>query len=143
MVECLVFFLFILAYKSSPRRINIKNHTFHFLVDIISMKNPDPNHIKIDEKQYKNIIVYCDGYERPHSAKPLKLFINKKKGYITDINKFKYLTLIPNDESKQMLNQYEELWWKANNLIRSANNNSDQYEEIMWKSKSIRIMVNF
>lgn len=43
------------------------------------MKNPDPNHIKIDEKQYKNIIVYCDGYERPHSAKPLKLFINKKK----------------------------------------------------------------
>ena len=107
------------------------------------MKNPDPNHIKIDEKQYKNIIVYCDGYERPHSAKPLKLFINKKKGYITDINKFKYLTLIPNDESKQMLNQYEELWWKANNLIRSANNNSDQYEEIMWKSKSIRIMVNF
>ena len=38
--------------------IRIKKHTYHFLDDIIKMKNSDPNNIKIDEKLYKNILIY-------------------------------------------------------------------------------------
>ena len=36
----------------------IKKHTYYFLDDIIKMKNSDPNNIKIDEKLYKNILIY-------------------------------------------------------------------------------------
>ena len=37
----------------------IKIHTYYFFNDIINMKNFDPNNIKIDEKLYNNILVYC------------------------------------------------------------------------------------
>ena len=42
--------------------INIKNHTYYFLDDIINIKNFDPNNIKIDEKSYKNILICYIGY---------------------------------------------------------------------------------
>ena len=42
--------------------INIKNHTYYFFDDIIYIKNFDPNDIKIDEKSYKNILIYYIGY---------------------------------------------------------------------------------
>ena len=38
--------------------IDIKNRTYYFFNDIISIKNFDPNNIKIDEKSYKNIPIY-------------------------------------------------------------------------------------
>ena len=42
--------------------IKIKNHTCYFF-DIITIKDFDPNNIKIDGKSYKNILIYtfiCD-----------------------------------------------------------------------------------
>ena len=43
--------------------INIKNRTYYLFNDIISIKDFDPNNIKIDEKSYKNILIYYIGYE--------------------------------------------------------------------------------
>ena len=37
--------------------INIKNHTYYFLDDVINTKDFDPNNIKIDEKSNKNILI--------------------------------------------------------------------------------------
>ena len=37
--------------------IKIKNHTCYFF-DIITIKDFDPNNIKIDGKSYKNILIY-------------------------------------------------------------------------------------
>ena len=42
--------------------ISIKNRTYYFFDDIINIKNFDPNNIKIDEKSYKNILIYYIGY---------------------------------------------------------------------------------
>ena len=42
--------------------ISIKNPTFYFFDDIINIKICDPNDIKIDEKSYKNILIYYIGY---------------------------------------------------------------------------------
>ena len=42
--------------------IDIKNHKYYFFNDIISIKDVDLNSIKIDEKSYKNILIYCIGY---------------------------------------------------------------------------------
>ena len=38
--------------------IDIKNDTLYPFNDIINIKNGDPNKTKIDEKSYKNILIY-------------------------------------------------------------------------------------
>ena len=40
----------------------MKNRTDYFFGDMINIKNFDLNKINIDEKSYKNILVYCIGY---------------------------------------------------------------------------------
>ena len=48
--------------SSKVKYIDIKNRIYYFLGDFISVKNFDPNNIKIDEKSYKNILIYYIGY---------------------------------------------------------------------------------
>ena len=48
----------------SVKDINIKNRTYYLFNDIIYIENFDPNDIKIDEKSYKNILIYYNGYAR-------------------------------------------------------------------------------
>ena len=75
---------------------------YYFFNDIINMKNFDPNKTKIDEKSYKNILIYCIGYVtikdlkyvKINSVKPLYLIINKMNVYFKEINKNKNSTLV-------------------------------------------------
>ena len=46
----------------SVKDINIINHTCYIFDDFISIKDFDPNNIKIDEKSYKNVLIYYSGY---------------------------------------------------------------------------------
>ena len=54
----------------------------------------DPNHIKIDEKSYKNILLYYIGYVTIKDSKyvkinivnPLYLILGKVNGYFEEIN---------------------------------------------------------
>ena len=39
-------------------KIDLKNHTYSPFDETINIKNFDPNKIKIDEKSYKNILIY-------------------------------------------------------------------------------------
>ena len=43
------------------KNIDIKNHRYYFLNDIINMKSFDLNNIKTDEKPYKNAILNIKG----------------------------------------------------------------------------------
>ena len=40
----------------------IINHTYYFFDDITNIKDFDPNNIKIDERSYKNILIYYIAY---------------------------------------------------------------------------------
>ena len=42
--------------------IDIKNRTYYFFNNIINIKNFDPNNIQIDQKSYRNILIYYIGY---------------------------------------------------------------------------------
>ena len=85
--------------------LSIKNHTYYFFNDIINTKNFDPNNIKIDEK----ILVYYTGYVTIKDSKYVKnnsvnsfnLVFNKMNGYFEEINKNKYLTLVPTNWNKE------------------------------------------
>ena len=60
--------------------INVKNHIYYFFDDTINIKNFNLNNIKIDEKLYKNILIYYIGYV---TVKYLKYVnINKCKLFI-------------------------------------------------------------
>ena len=69
------------------------------------------NNIKIDEKSYKNILIYYNEYVtikdlkyvNINSVNPLYLIIKKVNGYFEEINGNKYLTLIPTNESKEKI----------------------------------------
>ena len=51
------------------------------------------------------------------------------------LNKNKYFTLVPTNESKEKIKKYEELWSKIKDLIRSITKNSGDYDEKYMKIK--------
>ena len=93
------------------------------------------NNIKIDEKPYKNILIYYIGYEttkkylKIYSVNPLHLIFNKMNGYFEEINGNRYLTLVPTDESEDKIKKYEELEVKIRDLIRTVIKKSDDYDK--------------
>ena len=80
----------------------------YFFNDMINIKNFDLNNTKLDEKLYKNILIYYIGYVAIKDSKYVKIYsvnllyliFNKVNGYFKEINGNKYLTLIPTNESK-------------------------------------------
>ena len=48
--------------SNNVKDIDIKNRTYYFFNDIINTQNFNPSNIKIDEKTYKNILIYYIGY---------------------------------------------------------------------------------
>ena len=92
---------------------NIKNHTYYLFDDIINIEEIDPNNIKIDEKSYKNILIYNIVYVtikkdlKIYSANPLYLIFDKVNRYFEEINGNKYLTLVPTNESKEKI---KKIW---------------------------------
>ena len=51
--------------------------------------------------------------------------INNAKKYIKKNNGNKYLTLVRTDKSRDMLENYEKIWSKIRNLIKSISIKSD------------------
>ena len=91
------------------KNIAIKKQTYCFFINITIINNFDPNKIKIDEKSYKNIFVYYNGYVtikdskciKIKSVNPLYLIFTQVNGYFEEINKCKYLTLVTTNDSKE------------------------------------------
>ena len=97
----------------------------------------DPNKIKIDETSYENVLIYYIGYVAIKDSKYVKInsvnlsyiIFSKANGYVEEINGKKYFTLVPTNESKEVITKYEELWSKIRNFIRSITKKSDDYEK--------------
>ena len=66
-------------------------------------------------------------YIKIYSVNFLYLIFNKVNGYFEEINGNKYLTLVPTNESKEKIKNYEELCSKIRDLIRSITKNSDDF----------------
>ena len=129
--------------SNNVKDINIKNHTYNFFDDMINIKESGPNNIKLDEKSYKNILIYYiiyvtmkdSKYIKINSVNPLYLMFNKINGYFEEINGNKYSTLAPTNKSKEKIKKYGELWIKIRDLIRSVTKKSNNYDEKYMKTK--------
>ena len=70
----------------------------------------------MDENLYKDALIFYIGYVtikdskyvKTYSVDSLYLTFGNINGYFEEINKSKYLTLVPTDENKEK--KYEELW---------------------------------
>ena len=122
----------------------MKNRTYYFFNDIIKIKKFDPNSIKTDEESHKNILIYYIGYVtiknfkyvKINSVNPLYVIFSKVNGYFEEIDKSKYLTLVPTKESKvKIKKKYEEPWSRIRDLNRSMTKNSVDYDEKYMKIK--------
>ena len=80
-------------------------------------KKSRSNKVKVDEKSYINVFIYYIGYvivknlgwAKINSVNLLYLIINKTNGYIVESKGNKSFILIPADESKDTLKNYDEL----------------------------------
>ena len=61
--------------------------------------------------------------------------VNKMNGYFEEINRNKYLTLVPTNESKEKIKKYEELLIKIRDLLMSITKNFDDYHEKYLKTE--------
>ena len=83
----------------------------------------------MNKKSYKNIIIYYIGYATMKDSKYAKinsvillyLIFSKVNEYNEVINQNNYLTLVPTNESKEIIKRDEGLWSKHRDLIRSIN----------------------
>ena len=109
--------------------------------DIINIENFNPNNVKIDEKSYKNILICYIGYVtikeyvKIYSVNPLYLIFKNVNGYFEEMDKSKYLALVPTNKSKKEIKRYKEVWIKIRDLFRSITKNLDDYDEKYMKIK--------
>ena len=98
--------------------IGTKNRTHYFCDDMINERNLDAKKARIDENWCKNFFIYFIEYvtvknltyAKANSVNPLYIIIDKTNRYIEESNQNKYSTLVPTYESKDPLNNYEELF---------------------------------
>ena len=93
--------------------VSIKNHTYHFSNGISSIKRLTN---KLPCKCLQKILIHCIGYVtikyskyvKINSVSPLYLIFSKMNGHLDtkEINKNKYLALIPTNQSKEKINKY-------------------------------------
>ena len=62
----------IIKVSNKVNNIDIKKCTYYFFNDIIDKKTFDPNNVKIDEKSYKNVLIYYIGYVTIKECKNLR-----------------------------------------------------------------------
>ena len=115
--------------------INIKKCTDYFFNDIIYMEKFNPNNIKTDQKLYKNILIFYNGYVtikkdlKNYNVNLLYLIFGKVNGYSKEINGNKYLMLVLTNESKEKIKKSEKRWIKIKDLIRSTTKKLADYDE--------------
>ena len=111
-------------------QINIKNRTYYFYNDQISLKDFNASLLKIDKKDYKDIDIYYIGYvtvktfaycNNINSVNPLYLMINEMIGHFEKENENKYLVLDDVDENKDVSKKYEEVWEGIKTEIETIN----------------------
>ena len=73
------------------------------------------------------------------SIYPLYLIFNKVNVYFSEINGNNYLTLVPASESREKIKNYEKLWSKIKDLIKSITKTQMNMMKNILKSNLIQI----
>ena len=72
------------------KEINVKNGTCYYFKDIIKFEDFDLDNISIDEKSYKNILVYTFLYKTLIGAKRMRIRFIRVHGFIRGYSEARY-----------------------------------------------------
>ena len=72
------------------KEINVKNGTCYYFKDIIKLEDCDLDNISIDEKSYKNILVYTFLYKTLIGAKRMRIRFIRVRGFIRGYSEARY-----------------------------------------------------
>ena len=91
----------------TTKQLKIKNRTYYFYNDLISILNFEASNLELDKKTSMGLDIYYSGYvdKKPewyvNSANPLYLMINRIDGFIEEKNGVKYLNI--SDKTKFLM----------------------------------------
>ena len=88
---------------------DIKNRTCHYFDDIIKIYDFNLDNILIDEKSYKNFLVYKISYKTLFDAKPLGIRSNKIDRFIRVYDGTSYLVLFGSEKRDFIYNRIRYL----------------------------------
>ena len=100
----------------TTKQLNIKNRTYYFGNDLISIKDFDPKLLKLDQMSSIGVNIYYIGYVTKKSeysinrVNPLYLLIGKIDGFIEEKEGSKYLNIALTDNNNEVLKKYAEVW---------------------------------
>ena len=117
------------------KQFNIKNRTYYFYNNQISLEDFVSRLLKVDKKNYNEIDIYYIDYVTVkkivncndiNSVNPLCLMINQMIGHfecnsVEEKNENKYLVLDDVDENKEVSKKYEEVWEGIKKEIETIN----------------------
>ena len=112
------------------KQINIKNRTYYFYNDQISLKDFDASLLKVDKKDYREVDIQYIGYvtfkeiancQNINSVNPLYLMINEMTGHFEEKRGNNYLVLNDVDENKEISKKYEIVWKRVKKEIETIN----------------------
>ena len=81
------------------KEIDIRNRTCHYFDYIIKIEDFDLDNVLIDEKSYKNILVYNILYKIFIAAKPLHFRSDKTNEFIKLYDETRYLVLYGSEKA--------------------------------------------
>ena len=81
------------------------------------------SHTKIIIYYIEYVTIKDSKYVKIYSVNHLYFIFSKLNEYFEEIDKNKYLALVPTNERKEKIKKYEQLWSKIRDLIRSITKN--------------------
>ena len=110
------------------KQMNIKNRIYYFYDDMISIKDFDPNLMKIDQKSLKNIGVYYIGYitkkkdkYKINSVNTLYSLVHRIDGFTEGKEGSKYLSIASADSNSEFLKKCVKFWSELKDQIEKIN----------------------
>ena len=97
--------------KNEFKKVNVKNCAFYYFDDIMEIEDINVDNILLDEKSYKNILLYNIVYKEFMDAKLLRISLNKIDKIIKIHHGNRYL---------ELCSWYKEVYYRINFRIYNA-----------------------
>ena len=97
--------------KNEFKKVNVKNCAYYYFDDIMEIEDINVDNILLDEKSYKNILLYNTVYKEFMDAKLLRISLNKIGKIIKIYHGNRYL---------ELCSWYKEVYYRINFRIYNA-----------------------
>ena len=123
--------------------LEIKNRTYYFWDDTISIESLNPKLLKIDKKESSvGVTIYYIGYvtKKPvysiNNVNPLYLIIRSIEGYVEEReNCNRYLNISLVKENNEVIDKFKDFWKGIMDWILKINGSVKEYDEDYRKIK--------